>query len=149
MLLHRAFLAASIAAAAAAPLPAHAYMWKICNKTPEHLRVAIAYQDRDNQWISRGWWEVRACGGCANVLDLAKTDTEAQFYRATALDGSERLSGGGRFCVNPSGSFHLANRGRCPGGYTAPGFQRVNVEYSDRNFTSNILPARNGPVCID
>lgn len=149
MLSVRTLASAALALAAAAPLQASAYVWTICNKSPENLRIAIAYRDLDNRWISRGWWSVRACGGCANVLNLAKTDTVDQFYRAVSDDGRERLAGDTRFCVAPSGGFQLANGGRCPGGYTAAGFRRVPVEYSNRDFTSNINAAPGGRVCID
>lgn len=130
------------------PVSANAAMWTICNKTPEDLSVAIAYQDHDNQWVSRGWWSVRACGGCAKVLNLSKTETVDQFYRAVSPSGAERITGRNRFCVGSS-SFTARNGGRCPSGHTAAGFKRIEVEYSDRNHTSNIVGSVGGRTCID
>lgn len=137
-----------VALMAAVPLQAGAASWTICNKAPENLLVAIAYLDKQNRWVSEGWWNLQRCGGCARVMDLSQTDAADQFYRAISSSGLERVSGGDRFCVSPQ-RFTVPNRGQCPAGFSAAGFRRVKVEYSDRNHTSNINPAPGGPVCMD
>jgi uncharacterized membrane protein len=138
-----AFLVFSMAAGATS-----AASWSICNRTPEHLQVAIAYKDKGGTWVSRGWWQLARCGGCANVLNLGETDEVNQFYRAESSNGEERLGGSTRFCLNHK-VFLVSNRGQCPQGFAAAGFHKQAVEYSDRNFKSNINPAPGGPVCID
>jgi uncharacterized membrane protein len=77
--MHRLMKVCVVAAVAlGAPLYAHAASWTICNKTTEDLNVAIGYFHTSGQWLSEGWWTVRSCGGCARVMDLAKTDRVRQ-----------------------------------------------------------------------
>ncbi len=139
---------AALAILAGAIVPAQAATWSICNRTPEPLQVAIAYRNQGGTWVSRGWWPLRACGGCAAVLDLSETDTVEQYYRAESGRGELRLDGPTRFCMNRN-AFTVSNRGTCPPGFWAQGFHQVKVPYSDRHFTSTINPAPRGPVCTD
>jgi len=143
------------AVALGAPLYAHAASWTICNKTTEDLNVAIGYFHTSGQWLSEGWWTVRSCGGCARVMDLAKTDRVRQYVRAETVGGSERLGGRTRFCVSNRASgqppFTVRSGSRCNGNYVSVGFSAQDVEWADRNFTTNINspPRSGGRVCID
>jgi hypothetical protein len=128
-------------------------MWTICNRTAEELHVAIAYFHTSEQWLSEGWWTLRACGGCARVMDLAKTDRVNQFFRAVTPNGVERVGGDRRFCVSSHAKGAPPWTGRsgakCGGDYVSAGFRLQKVEFSDENFTTNITGKVSGKVCID
>ena len=132
---------------------ARAADWIICNGTAEDLDVAIAYFHTSNQWLSEGWWTVHACGGCARVMDLSKTDRVNQFFRAVTPNGSERVGGSSRFCVSShaKGAPPWTGRSgpRCGGDYISAGFKLQAIEYSDRDFKTNITGAVAGRRCID
>ena len=128
-----------------AATPGSAASWTICNKTAEDLQVAIAYLHTSDQWLSEGWWTVKACGGCAQVMNLSKTDRVNQFFRAVTPVGEERVGGSHRFCVSShaKGAPPWTGRSgpRCGGDYVSAGFALQAVESQDRNFTTNINPA--------
>jgi hypothetical protein len=135
------------------PMQANAAWWTICNQTAEEMQVAIAYLHTSNQWLSEGWWTVHACGGCARVMDLSKTDRVNQFFRAVTPNGSERVGGSSRFCVSShaKGAPPWTGRSgpRCGGDYISAGFKLQAIEYSDRDFKTNITGAVAGRRCID
>jgi uncharacterized membrane protein len=142
----------------AVPAGADAAQWRICNRTAEDLYVAIAYLHTSNQWLSQGWWSLRACGGCANVMDLSNTDRVNQYFRAVTPAGVERIGGGNRFCVSSRGlgapGAPFTGRsgpdcGKRGGGYLLAGFRLQAVEYSDRNFKTDITGTVPGKRCID
>lgn len=154
--MHRLIKLSVVASVAlAAPLYAHAASWTICNNTAEDLNVAIGYFHTSGQWLSEGWWTVRSCGGCAQVMNLAKTDRVRQFVRAETTSGLERVGGNTRFCVSDRASgqppFTVRNSSRCRGNYVSVGFAPEDVEWADRNFKTNINPPPNagGTRCID
>ena len=128
--------------------PASAASWTICNKSPEELQVAIAYLHTSNQWLSEGWWTVRSCGGCVQVMNLSKTDRVNQFFRAVTPSGEERVGGSHRFCVSShaKGAPPWTGRSgpRCGGDYVSAGFALQAIESQDRNFTTNINAAPGG-----
>jgi uncharacterized membrane protein len=137
------------------PLYAHAASWTICNRTAEDVNVAIGYLHTSGQWLSEGWWTIRSCGGCAQVMNLAKTDQVRQYFRAETTGGSERVGGSTRFCVSNRSSgqppFTVGRASQCRGNYVSVGFRAQDVEWADRNFKTNInpQPGSGGRVCID
>jgi uncharacterized membrane protein len=122
---------------------AQAEGWHICNHTPEELNVAIAYATPQEQWVSKGWHALGACGGCAFVMDSSRTEHSNVFYRAQNTAGAERISGPDRFCVSP-GAFEYQRTPNCQ----SAGF-RLQVINSDGKFTTNINGSVNGRHCID
>ena len=40
---------------------ANAEGWHVCNKSAEDLKIAIAYHDGANDWLTEGWWTLRRC----------------------------------------------------------------------------------------
>jgi len=128
---------------------AHAKGWQVCNRTPEHLTVAIAYKDGSDQWISRGWHSLRRCGGCAWVMDHARTEYSDVYLHAETANGVERFGGDARFYVT-STAFEIRNphHSKCGGGARVASFAKQVIRSDERNFTTNLNPG-NGPVCID
>ncbi|MGE0715963.1 MAG: DUF1036 domain-containing protein [Alphaproteobacteria bacterium] len=136
------------------PLRAAAEGWTICNRTPEELKVAVAYFDEANKWMSEGWWALGPCGGCKFVLNANKTERTNVFFRAVTRDGSERIGGDQRFCVSTraagSPPFTVRSNANCgrANGYALEGFRVVTID-SDRNHTTNITGAVGNRRCID
>ena len=127
---------------------ANAKGWRICNRTAEDLDVAIAYKDRQDQWISKGWHGLRSCGGCAMVMDHGRTEYTDVFLHAKNGAGVVRFGGGARFCVTSS-AFTVRNGPRCGGGYTAASFSKQVIASGDRDFVTNLTGRASGRVCID
>jgi len=85
-----ALVGLSVAASIGLCANAHAKGWHICNHTPEELDVAIAYKDKQEQWISKGWHKLHVCGGCAFVMDLSRTEYVDVYYHARNSAGQDR-----------------------------------------------------------
>jgi uncharacterized membrane protein len=117
--------------------------WKICNKTADDMRVAIAYVNpRVGGFISEGWWTLRACGGCKTVLQASQTsDPHNVFYRA---EGGGVVEGRDQFCVGSS-PFKMNGTRNCG---VKKGF--VHKQINIANATSNITGrSSSGRVCFD
>jgi uncharacterized membrane protein len=116
--------------------------WTICNKTADNMRVAIAYVNPRGGFISEGWWTVRACGGCATVLQTKDTsDHRNVFYHA---EGGGVIEGSSVFCVGNS-PFKLNGKGSC-----AVKKRFLHKEINLRSHTTNITGrSASGRVCID
>ena len=134
------FLMASVGLSA----NAHAKGWNICNRTPEELNVAIAYKGTSDQWISKGWHNLRACGGCALVMNHSRTEYVGVYYHAENTAGAERIGGTGKFCVSSGAAFTYRNSGRCK----TASFRQVNIDVAG-DFKTNIVGRVNGRGCID
>jgi len=132
---------------------AHAAQWIICNRTAEDLDVAIAYLHTSNQWLSEGWWTVRACGGCAKVMDLSKSDRVNHFLHATTRSGEERVGGNDRFCVSSHAKGAPPWTGRsgrtCGGDFELAGFALHVVDSEDKDFTTTLRGQVAGRTCTD
>jgi uncharacterized membrane protein len=106
--------------------------WNVCNKVAEDMVISIAYVDPRGGFLSEGSWRLRACGGCATVLQRNQTsDPNNVFFRADGLDGF-LIDGNDAFCVGNS-PFKLSGKGHCQ----KKGFRHVNVNL-DKNWTTNI-----------
>ena len=119
--------------------------WQICNKTPSDAYVAIAYVNpQDVGFISKGWWKVRACGGCSTVLSMGTTsDPRNVFYRAEFDDGSV-IEGDSMFCASES-EFRKRSTARCSD-RRAFLHKEINLE----NWTTNLVGrSASGRQCID
>jgi uncharacterized membrane protein len=127
---------------------AHAKGWRICNGTPEELNVAIAYKDDQDQWITKGWHNLQACGGCALVMNHSRTEYTDVFFHARNRNGVERFGGPGRFCVM-SQSFTIRNGARCVGNSRIASFRKQVITNENRDFTTNLTGGANGRHCID
>ncbi|CCD90448.1 conserved exported hypothetical protein [Bradyrhizobium sp. ORS 375] len=123
---------------------AHAEGWHICNHTPEELNVAIAYKDTQEQWISKGWHNLRACGGCTMVMDENRTEYTNVYYHAQNTSGVERIGGPTRFCVS-SGVFTYRQLPNCT---SKAGFHLTVIENAGK-YTTNIRGSVDGRTCID
>src|SRR6476646_14810 len=71
------FVFLSLAALVALCADAQAQQWKVCNKTPEHLLVAIGYHspEHPSAIATKGWYQLRSCG-CDVVLPYGLTDRD-------------------------------------------------------------------------
>lgn len=132
---------------------ANAEGWHVCNRTAEDLRIAIAYHDGANGWLTEGWWTLRQCGGCAYVMPHSKTDGTNVFLHATTRGGALRVGGEGRFCVSDPAKGAPPWTGRsgktCGAGYVSATFQKHVVD-TDKKYTTNITGnASGGRRCID
>ena len=144
-----AFGLAIVAAELLSVSGAHAAKWTVCNRSPNNVDVAIAWQT-SNGFISRGWWNIRACGGCAVVFNRP-LEASIVFLRGEAAGGIE-YSGNSLLCIRRT-AFEMprANTSRQAclrrGGQFAS-FGQHNIR--TQNHTTNLQrPAGPGPVCID
>lgn len=48
--------------------PAAAITWTVCNRTTDQISVVVAY-GRDDTYVSKVWWRLAPCGGCARVAN--------------------------------------------------------------------------------
>ena len=127
--------------------------WRICNKTPEPLQVSVAYDPGNGQYVSKGYYKLAACGGCAGIGTFA---VRGVWYRATTQNGTPRIEGDDLFCVHLTTRFQLGRpnaQGKCSVS-TSPnsplvvrGFRAVTL--TGAAHTSNIVGGVNGRVCID
>jgi uncharacterized membrane protein len=127
--------------------------WRICNKTPEELQVAVAFNPGNGQHVSKGYYNLKACGGCANIGSFG---VKGVWYRATSLDGTARVEGNDLFCVHLTSRFQLGSpndQGKCSVS-TSPNSQLVArgfhlVRISGGRHTTNIVGGASGRTCID
>ncbi|MFG1461287.1 DUF1036 domain-containing protein [Xanthobacter sp. DSM 24535] len=73
-----AVLAAGALTASASPAAAD---FRLCNRTPSRIGVAIGYKEND-VWTTEGWWNV-AANSCETLL---RGDLVARFYYLYAVD---------------------------------------------------------------
>lgn len=123
--------------------------WKVCNASAEDIEVAIAYPVSDaRQYISKGWWTLRSCGGCKTVYN-GPLPTKGVFLRGEGAKGA-LWEGEYSFCASES-RFELPNgRGsrNCPGGQKRRDFALHNIK--SQNFTTTLRNTRPGSArCID
>jgi uncharacterized membrane protein len=133
---------------------AYAARWQICNRTAEDLNVAIAYDPGNGRHVSKGWFVLKACGGCRDFGNFSVTGV---WYRAEGANYEPRIEGNDIFCLHKTNAFSLGapNReGRCSvsrnpnSPVVARGFRAVRL--TAQNFTTNITgKAPSGRVCID
>lgn len=98
-----AMAASLLSVAAFRPAPAMAE-FEVCNKSGEHISVAIAYHDQDaGNWVSRGWWNIDD-GECKTPVG---GDLKDRYYYLYG-DGDEHFwKGSNSFCVDNSNAFTL------------------------------------------
>src|SRR5262249_10405192 len=127
--------------------------WHICNETPEKLDVAVAFDPGNGQLVSKGYWNLKGCGGCANIGKFA---VKGVWYRASTPEGVVRIEGNDRFCVHVTSRFQLGQpdtQGKCSvsaspnSKLVARGFRAVRLETA--KFTTHIVGEVNGRKCID
>ncbi|MFK8250274.1 DUF1036 domain-containing protein [Ancylobacter terrae] len=71
-------LAGPLLGAVATPAAAD---FRLCNRTPSRVGIAVGYKDGDS-WSTEGWWNV-AANSCETLL---RGDLVARFYYVYALD---------------------------------------------------------------
>jgi uncharacterized membrane protein len=123
--------------------------WEICNKTPDEMWVAIAYDRGDGVYYSEGWWKLAGCGGCKGMGNYALKQV---WYRAESRGGSRVVEGDTLFCVHDTNSFKIDSHRTCGIGKRSQMVKRgfTAVTLTARNFTSNITGrSASGRVCID
>jgi len=124
--------------------------WSICNRTPDEMYVAIAYDKGDGVKISQGWWKLRGCGGCKSFGDFK---IKGVWYRAENRSGGRLIEGNDLFCVHESNAFKLDTGHSCGLGGKSKSLSRKGFRFvtlSAKNFTSNIEgKSDSGKVCID
>jgi uncharacterized membrane protein len=137
--------AATLSLLIALGAPAEA-SWRICNKTADSMDVAIAYVNPSGGFISEGYWEVPACGGCKQVLSSDDTsDQNNVFVYAKTTDGTPFLEGGSEFCVGKS-PFTRDGKGNCR---NSKGFRHVVIDLAKGHTTNITGKAPSGRQCMD
>jgi uncharacterized membrane protein len=98
----------TILTVATMPSASRADTWQICNASADEVKVAIAYNLKDQrQYITNGWWALAAHGGCANVL-TGNLPIKGVFLRGEAPHAS--FEGDTLFCVLTHGELPDANK---------------------------------------
>jgi len=126
--------------------------WRVCNKTPDRLNFAIAYSNSFGQIVTEGWWEVRACGGCAIVIgrNLAgRLPDKSNAYLHAEIAGTDItvIRGTENFCVSKK-EFTI-NSSASPGCPNRQSFRSESINLN-RDWTTNITGrGQSGNVCID
>jgi uncharacterized membrane protein len=127
-----------------------AQWWTICNRTAEDLDVAIAYFHPSEEWFSEGWWGLKACGGCARVMNLADSDRPDHYFYAVTTTGDERVGGDVRHCVTPhpeARPWTGQSGAKCNDQDISVGFRVEEIEYFDEDFKTNISETVAGRTC--
>ena len=143
-------LSLSLAASVGLCASAHADHWTVCNKTLEDLFVAVAYHDKENQSISRGWGAVASCT-CLNVLSYDKTDrTDVYLYAENRAKVAKFFAPHPQLCISNGDAFVYRNGpgNPCPGSARLAGFDKVTLRNWPKAFTSN-LEASSGTCRMD
>ncbi len=126
------FTAVTVAVAALTSAPARAD-FQVCNESGEHISVAVAYYDANNDsMISEGWWNMDS-GDCRTPVDGNLKD---KYYYVYAESDAHTWTGSHQFCLNPEHRFTLYDVDtRCD--YSWTNFFRVDTGDAD-NYTQTI-----------
>jgi uncharacterized membrane protein len=124
--------------------------WRICNKTPDKVTVAVAYSNSFGQILTKGWWTLGACGGCSTVIgtDLAnQLPDKSNAYLYAHSGGTGIIEGEENFCVD-SKAFSI-NSSASPGCQERRPFKAQSINLN-RTWTTNITGRGvSGRGCID
>ena len=122
--------------------------WTVCNRTAEQANIVIAYIGHDGGFVSKGWWTLGACGGCAKVLLQSQSGgLDDGFLHAQVPGGAGIVEGDHAFCVT-NGNFLMNAKDpiSCP---ATKLFRRQHIDLR-KHWTTNITGrAPSGAVCID
>ncbi len=78
--------------------------FQVCNQSGEHISVAIAYYDADNDsMVSEGWWNMDS-GDCRTPIG---GDLKDKLYYLYAESDEHTWTGSHSFCLNPEHRFTL------------------------------------------
>ncbi len=147
---HLALCVAILTAGLLSVSPAWATVWKVCNSSPEDIEIAIAYNLNDaRQYIAKGWWKVRACGGCQVVYN-GNLPIKGAFLRGEGAQGSV-WEGDNLFCTSQA-RFEIPHanvdartcRAR---GQDMKAFQLHTI--TSDNFTTTLRNTQSRSHCID
>jgi uncharacterized membrane protein len=124
--------------------------WTVCNRTPEPVRVAVAYGAPGGGYESRGWWDLPACGGCKVVLSRDVPVTGA-FLRGESRSGAV-FADDTLMCTSVDSPFAIGRADlerNCSG--RAGEFKTFSMHHlSKARHTTNLTgKGPNGRVCID
>jgi uncharacterized membrane protein len=146
---HTPFLTAVAAVALLSSFPEGAKAdWTVCNRRAEEANIVIAYIGHDGGFVTKGWWTLRACGGCAKVLLPSQAGGfNDVFLHAQAPGGAGIIEGEHSFCVT-NGNFlmNAKDSSNCP---ATKLFERQQINLN-KNWTTNMTGrTSSGSVCID
>jgi uncharacterized membrane protein len=146
---HTALLSAIAALALLTGFPGAAKAdWTVCNRVAETMNIVIAYIGHDGGFVSKGWWTLRSCGGCAKVLLPSQAGgMNDVFLHAQVPGGAGFIEGDHTFCVT-NGNFLMNAKDPI----SCPATKLFKLEHIDltKNWTANITGrAPSGAVCID
>jgi uncharacterized membrane protein len=87
--------------------------FRVCNKAPFKIAVALGWNDPTSGWSSRGWWNL-APGACESVFS-GPVQSRVFYVYATGANGSawaprDRAQPGGAFCIDPQLKYLTRNR---------------------------------------
>jgi uncharacterized membrane protein len=120
--------------------------WTVCNKTPDNVWVAIAFDQGGGQFVSQGWWQVRGCGGC-QVVHSGSFQLSGVWLRGQSDDGRV-WEGNDLFCTKTN-AFRVVGANNCNGrGLERKAFQliKVNPQHQTTNLTGS---SNSGKRCFD
>jgi uncharacterized membrane protein len=142
---HTPFLTAVAAVALLSSFPEGAKAdWTVCNRRAEKAVIAIAYISHDGSYVTKGWWTLSACGGCAKVLLPSQAGGfNDVFLHAQAPGGAGIIEGDASFCIRNSSFFMHARVPNCP----TKLFEHEQINLN-KNWTTNMTGRTfSGSVC--
>lgn len=116
--------------------------WRVCNRLNEEVNVAISYVNPGSRggFISKGWWPLRARGGCATVLVRSQTsDLRNVFLRVEDTRGNAVVDGTSWRCAT-DGEHKIIGNQNCAGrGYKTLTYKHKTINL-DKDWTTNLKP---------
>lgn len=119
--------------------PAHA-QFRVCNKTPAPVSVAIAFETTQDV-VSQGWWTVDP----DNCTVIINSPLEKRYYYHYIISNALKFEWRGtyEFCTSNDPQFRINGSQDCAGrSYLTTGFRQTDVG-TNKEYTLNI---RTNPV---
>ena len=116
--------------------------FRLCNNSGSRVSVALAYTDGET-WISEGWWNLKAGGGCET---LVRGPLVAEFYYVYAMDEHGGEWKGKAFMCTRDREFRIIGREDCfVHGFDRTGFFEVDTGKEAKNWTVQLTDSAQVP----
>ncbi len=133
----------SACAALVALSPANAN-FRICNKSPNRMSIALAYIDGSG-WVSEGWWNLKS-GACDTIL---RGQLAAEFYYVYAMDEHGGEWKGKTPMCTLTHQFRITGRDNCYSrGYDRTQFIEVDTGQNAKDWTVDLTDP-NAPLVAE
>jgi len=111
---------------------------RICNETRYVQAVSLGYQDKDDSWVSEGWWDL-AQNQCATVLS-GELQKRYYYYRAEAK-GGPLTEDAYMFCTSAE-EYTIVGDSECEErGYKREGFAQIDTGPTGTYFVFTLTDA--------